>query len=67
MEDDEWWLAIYIMMSRARELDNLILLGFTPQVAELLRRGSPENLIEVINRLETIAPTTQESFSAWPA
>ena len=64
LEDDDWWLAIYVMLSRARKLDNLILLGFTPQVEELLRRGPPENLIKVTNRLETTAATTLESLSA---
>ena len=67
LEDDDWWLAIYVMLSRARKLENLILLGFTPQVEELLRRGPPENLIKVTNRLEAIAATTLESLSSWPA
>jgi len=67
LEDDDWWLAIYVMLSRARKLENLILLGFTPQVEELLRRGPPQNLIDVTKRLETIAATSMESLSAWPA
>ncbi len=65
LEDDDWWLAIYVMLSRARKLDILILLGFTPQVEELLRRGPPENLIKVTNRLETTAATALERLSAW--
>ena len=32
LEDDDWWLAIYVMLTRARKLENLILLGFTEQV-----------------------------------
>ena len=36
--DDDWWLAIYVMLSRARQLTNLILVGFTEQVEELLRK-----------------------------
>ena len=27
LEDDDWWLAIYVMLTRARKLENLILLG----------------------------------------
>ena len=34
--DDDWWLAIYVMLSRARQLTNLILVGFTEQVDELV-------------------------------
>ena len=40
--DDDWWLAIYVMLSRARELRNLILVGFTEQVEDLLRKGSAD-------------------------
>ena len=32
LEDDDWWLAIYVMLSRARKLANMILIGLTPQV-----------------------------------
>ena len=42
--DDEWWLAIYVMLSRARQITNLILVGFTEQVEDLLRRGPPTRL-----------------------
>ena len=31
LEDDVWWLAIYVMLTRARKRENLILLGFTEQ------------------------------------
>jgi hypothetical protein len=56
--DDDWWLAIYVMLSRARRLKNLILLGFTKQVEELLRRGPPTHLIKVTLQLETRAKNT---------
>ena len=52
LEDDDWWLAIYVMLSRARKLDNLILLGFNEKVEELLRRGPPEQLIKITKELE---------------
>ena len=40
--DDDWWLAIYVMLSRARQLTHLILVDFTEQVEDLLRRGSAD-------------------------
>jgi hypothetical protein len=67
LDDDDWWLAIYVMLSRARKLDNMILVGFTTQVEELLRRGPPENLIKVTERLEDIANTTMAHLADWPA
>ena len=65
LEDDDWWLAIYVMLSRARKLSNMILLGFTPQVEELLRRGPPANLIQVTERLEEAADRTMASLKDW--
>ena len=56
--DDDWWLAIYVMLSRARRLKNLILIGFTKQVEELIRRGPPTNLIKVTSELESRAKVT---------
>ena len=32
--DDDWWLAIYVMLSRAQQLTNLILVGFREQVED---------------------------------
>ena len=47
------------MLSGARKLENMALLGF--QVEDLLRRGPPENLIEVnqvTNRLKKLGATS---------
>ena len=54
LEDDDWWLglAIYVMLTRARKLENLILLGMTDQVEDLLRRGPPSYLRELTDKLE---------------
>ena len=49
LSDDDWWLAIYVMLSRARELRNLILVGFTEQVEQLLCRGPPTRLLSLIH------------------
>ena len=63
LQDDDWFLAIYVMLSRARKLENLILLGFTEQVEELLRRGPPERLREITAELEARAEVTLAKFS----
>ena len=66
LEDDDWWLAIYVMLSRARRLDNLILIGFTEQVENLLKRGPPQRLIKITEELESKAGTTFEKLQQWP-
>jgi hypothetical protein len=58
LQDDDGFLAIYVMLSRARRLQNLILLGVTEQVEELLRRGSPTKLMEITASLEAKAEAT---------
>ena len=58
LQGDDWWLAIYVMLSRARQLSNLILVGFTEQVEYLLRRGPPTRLIWVAEMLEQRAQIT---------
>ena len=63
LHDDDWWLTIYVMLSRARKLTNLILVGFTEQVEELLRRGPPTRLIEVTEMLEARAQYTLARYS----
>ena len=60
--DDDWWLAIYVMLSRAQKLTNLILVGFTEQVEDLLRRGPPTRLISVTEKLEERAQITLERY-----
>ena len=67
LEDDDWWLAIYVMLSRARKLSNMILVGFTLKVEELLRRGPPANLVQVTERLEAAAERTMASLKEWHA
>ena len=64
LKDDDWWLAIYVMLTRARKLENLILLGFSSQVEELLRRGPPKQLIKVTAALETKAEATMVKLAA---
>ena len=67
LEDEDWWLAIYVMISRARKLENIILLGFTEQVENLLRKGPPQNLIKITAKLEEKVALTLQALASWPA
>jgi hypothetical protein len=67
LEDSDWWLAIYVMLTRGRKLEHLILLGFTDQVEELLRRGPPPYLRQLTDKLEAKAALTFERLRSWPA
>ena len=51
------------MLSRAQRLTNLILVGYTEQVEDLLRRGPPTHLISVTEMLEERAKITLARFS----
>ena len=66
LEDDDWWLAIYVMLMRARKLENLTVLGMTDQVEDLLRRGPPAYLRELTDKLETKGAATLERLQNWP-
>ena len=67
LEDDDWWLAIYVMLTCARKLENLILLGMTDQVEDLLRRGpGPAYLRELTDKLEAKGAATLERLQNWP-
>ena len=66
LDDDDWWLAIYVMISRARTLENLLLIGFTEQVQKLLQRGPPRKFRNLSQRLETKADLTLQNLWAWP-
>ena len=66
LEDADWWLAIYVMLTRARKLKNFILLGFTEQVEELLCKDPPTYLRELTDKLEAKAASTLERLQSWP-
>ena len=66
LEDDDWWLPIYVMLTRARKLENLILPRFTEQVEELLSRGPPSYLRALTDKLEGKAAATLELLQSWP-
>ena len=58
LQDDDWFLAICVMLSRAQRLRNMILLGFAPQVEDILRRGPPKQLRKITAQLEARAEDT---------
>ena len=62
LQDEDWWFNIYVMLSRARRLENIILLGFTPQVKELLKRGPPPRLLQIMRQLRDKAKKTMSGL-----
>ena len=58
MENDIWWLNVYVMLSRARKLDNLILVGLTPQIRALLEAGPPAYIRQKIQTLQAKSMST---------
>jgi hypothetical protein len=42
MDDDVWWLQLYVMFSRATSMSNILLLQ--PLTRSLLERGPPANV-----------------------
>ena len=50
-----------------RKLESLLLLGFTDQVEELLRKGPPTYLRDLTDKLEAKAASTLERLATWPS
>ena len=46
--DDDWWLDLYVMMSRATRLENLLLARAPP--SSFLLRGPPADLRQQMER-----------------
>ena len=51
MDDDKWWLHLYVMLSRATSLDDLLLLR-APE-PEFLLRGPPKDLLKALQDFAT--------------
>ena len=60
MEDDIWWLNVYVMLSRATSLKNLLLVGLTPRIKALLEEGPPAYIRKNIKTLQEKAARTAE-------
>ena len=54
MDEDTWWLHLYVMLSRATDLDDLLMIRGPP--TEFLSRGPPADLHE---QLRTLAQRIQ--------
>ena len=60
MSDDNWWLNLYVMFSRATQMSDLLLLRPPPR--EILERGPPENVKKQLAIFEKrIATTTKRA------
>ena len=62
LQDEDWWLNIYVMLSRARRLENIILLGFATQVEDLLKKGPPPRLVQIMALLRKKAAKTMSAL-----
>ena len=62
LQDEDWWLNIYVMLSRARRLENIILLGFSKQVEDLLKKGPPPRLVQIMALLRKKAAKTMSAL-----
>ena len=50
MDDETWWLHLYVMLSRATTLDDLLLLLLRAPAPEFLLRGPPKDLQTALKR-----------------
>ena len=53
MKDEEWWLHLYVMFSRATCMDDLLLLRPPPR--SILEAGPPESVRRALERFEAKA------------
>ena len=57
-DDDDWWLDLYVMLSRATRMEDLLLMRAPP--ADFLLRGPPADLREQLNRFLVRAEQCRE-------
>ena len=50
-DDDDWWLDLYVMLSRATRLEDLVVIRAPP--ADFLLRGPPATLKSQLQKLAT--------------
>ena len=62
LQDEDWWLNIYVMLSRARRLENIILMGWSSQVEDLLKKGPPARLLQITEALRKKATLTMQKL-----
>ena len=54
--EDEWWLNLYVMFSRATRMEDMLLLRPPPRT--LLERGPPTAVREAMRRFEKVEEET---------
>ena len=52
IQDDIWWLNVYVILSRATKLENLLLLGLTDDTRKLLEAGPPKYIRARLQQLQ---------------
>ena len=62
MSDDAWWFHLYVMLSRATRMEDMLLLRPPPK--ELLERGPPGAILRALERFiqlerDSVAEATQ--------
>ena len=50
MKDDIWWFHLYVLLSRATRMDDLLLLRPPPR--ELLEKGPPQSIMTALQQFE---------------
>ena len=59
--DYQWWCCLYVMISRTKQLSNLLLIGATPEeIKEMVEMGPPHHLAKEYERLYKLAAATRE-------
>eukprot|EP00973_Karenia_brevis_P050373 6991448-Karenia_brevis.AAC.1 len=51
MNDDDWWLHIYVMLSRVRMADQILIFGKLP-TQRFFEEGPPGCIVDGISRLK---------------
>ena len=62
MSEDDWWLHVYVMISRVRTSAQILAYGLPPK--ELFERGPPKFLAEGLQKLEGMAGFAAELAKA---
>ena len=51
LTDDIKWLIVYVMLSRARSLQELRSIGFTSKIRSIIESGAPADLVQTFDKL----------------
>ena len=64
-DNDDWWLDLYVMLSRATRLDDLLLIR--PPPSDFLLRGPPAGMKQQVERFSARAESCRASAAALAA